>query len=128
MKALWAEDMKRAFRKIGLLLLLAGLCLGGSPAFAERRVALIIGNSTYETAARVRNVANDAALMAQTIRRDPSEQAKTGSAPAKPQASGQIICTNQGCRPVAKGCRIEHNRPGIPGSAGPSPGLQEVCN
>jgi hypothetical protein len=27
--------------------------------------------------------------------------------PAKPQASGQIICTRQECRPVARGCRME---------------------
>jgi len=32
------------------------------------------------------------------------------AAPSKPQASGQIFCDNQGCRPVAKGCRIETPR------------------
>src|SRR5712671_2544149 len=37
-------------------------------------------------------------------RREQSERAKTEAAPAKPQASGQIICTQQGCRPVGKGC------------------------
>ena len=47
--------MPRALRTIVfLLLLLAGWCLGGSAAFAGKRVALIIGNSTYEKAARLR--------------------------------------------------------------------------
>src|SRR6476660_1641424 len=40
--------------------------------------------------------------------RNPSrqERAKTDAEPAKPQASGQIICNQQGCRPVQKGCRV----------------------
>ena len=37
-------------------------------AFAEKRVALIIGNSSYDKAARSPNPANDAALMAETFR------------------------------------------------------------
>jgi len=61
--------MTRAFRTIGLLLfLLAGLCLGAGHAFAEKRVALIIGNSAYEKAARLPNPANDAALIAETFK------------------------------------------------------------
>ena len=53
-------------------------------------------------------------------KRERSERAKTEAAPAKPQASGQMFCSQQGCRPVSKGCRIELQR----GSA-----LQvEVCN
>jgi uncharacterized caspase-like protein len=40
-------------------------------------------------------------------KREPSERAKADAAPAKPQASGQIICDTQGCRPIAKGCRID---------------------
>jgi uncharacterized caspase-like protein len=39
-------------------------------------------------------------------KRDRQERAKTDAEPAKPQASGQIICNQQGCRPVQKGCRI----------------------
>ncbi len=60
--------MTRAVRTFGLLLLVAGWCLGGSPAFAEKRVALIIGNSSYEKAARLPNPANDAALIADTLK------------------------------------------------------------
>jgi uncharacterized caspase-like protein len=39
--------------------------------------------------------------------RDMSERAAVEGSPSKPQASGQVLCNNQGCRPVAKGCRIE---------------------
>src|SRR5205814_6871142 len=40
-------------------------------------------------------------------KRERSERVKADAAPAKPQASGQIICTTAGCRPVQKGCRVE---------------------
>ena len=33
------------------------------PAFAEKRVALVIGNSAYKNVARLRNPANDAAVV-----------------------------------------------------------------
>jgi hypothetical protein len=54
-------------------------------------------------------------------RRQPSERAKLDGAPAKPQVSGQIMCNNQGCRPVQKGCRVE-------GGGGQGMGQREVCN
>ncbi|QQO22235.1 caspase family protein [Bradyrhizobium diazoefficiens] len=52
---------------------------------------------------------------------------KVEAAPSKPQASGQIICGAAGCRPVAKGCRIEFTTDSF------SPGSnktvnREVCN
>jgi hypothetical protein len=34
------------------------------------------------------------------------ERAKAETTPAKPQASGQILCGPGGCRPVQKGCRL----------------------
>ncbi|MBI5319877.1 MAG: caspase family protein [Bradyrhizobium sp.] len=40
----------------------------GSPALAEKRVALIIGNSSYDKVARLPNPANDAALVAETLK------------------------------------------------------------
>ena len=61
--------MTRALRKIVLsLLLLAGWCSCSGHALAEKRVALIIGNSTYDKVARLGNAANDAALMAETFK------------------------------------------------------------
>jgi uncharacterized caspase-like protein len=57
-----------AFRNIVLGLLLAGWCFSGSPALAEKRVALVIGNSSYDKVARLGNPANDAALMAETLK------------------------------------------------------------
>jgi len=40
-------------------------------------------------------------------KRESSERAKTEASPAKPQASGQMYCGAAGCRPVAKGCRLD---------------------
>jgi len=57
-----------ALRKIVWGIVLAGWCLAGSPAFAEKRVALVIGNSNYEKAARLPNPTNDAALIAETFK------------------------------------------------------------
>jgi hypothetical protein len=57
--------------------------------------------------------------------RDSPERAKVEASPSKPQASGQIVCSAAGCRPVQKGCHL--------GSV-PSPGsgimkvIGEVCN
>jgi uncharacterized caspase-like protein len=39
------------------------VCLFGQPALAEKRVALVIGNSDYQNVARLRNPANDAAAI-----------------------------------------------------------------
>ncbi len=53
-----------ALRNIGLWLLMAAWCFSGSPALAEKRVALVIGNSAYQEVARLTNPANDAAAVA----------------------------------------------------------------
>jgi uncharacterized caspase-like protein len=61
-------------------------------------------------------------------KREQPARAKLDAVPAKPQASGQIICTSQGCRPVAKGCYIVGTRPGgFGGNAGAGQTQQEVC-
>jgi TPR repeat protein len=39
-----------------------------SPALAERRVALVIGNSAYQNITRLENPSNDASLMAETLK------------------------------------------------------------
>jgi uncharacterized caspase-like protein len=59
--------------------------------------------------------------------RQQSERAKPEAAPAKPQASGQIFCGPEGCRPVQKGCRLVGGSP-TPGAAGGAYGQREVCN
>jgi TPR repeat protein len=48
-----------------VVLMLLGLA---SPAFAEKRVALVIGNSAYQNVAPLENPVNDAALMADTLK------------------------------------------------------------
>ncbi|WP_439403178.1 caspase family protein [Bradyrhizobium sp. DASA03068] len=45
------------------LLLILAVWLGCGPAMAERRVALVMGNSAYKNVARLANPANDAALV-----------------------------------------------------------------
>jgi hypothetical protein len=52
-----------------LLLTLLAFAAGTTTASAERRVALVIGNSAYENAAVLRNPRNDASDMAQELRK-----------------------------------------------------------
>jgi len=40
----------------------------GCPSFAEKRIALVVGNSNYENVTRLNNPANDARLMVDTLR------------------------------------------------------------
>ena len=56
-------------------------------------------------------------------RRDEDRKRSDAAAPA-PQASGQIICNNGGCRPVAKGCRLGS----VPNANGSLKITGEVCN
>ncbi|WP_456622818.1 MULTISPECIES: caspase family protein [unclassified Bradyrhizobium] len=55
-----------------------------------------------------------------------NQRKEVDAAPAKPQASGQLICNNAGCRPVRPGCRIERAK--IGGSYGITGTQAEVCN
>ncbi|SCB54498.1 Uncharacterized protein, contains caspase domain [Bradyrhizobium shewense] len=49
------------------------------------------------------------------------QERKSAETGAKPQATGQIICTvGTGCRPVRKGCRVEAQSGGV--------GQTEICN
>lgn len=48
--------------------LAAALLLMGQPAFAAKRVALVVGNSAYQNVARLSNPANDAAAVAATFK------------------------------------------------------------
>src|SRR5438876_7781404 len=50
------------------LCLAAVLLLVGEPAFADKRVALVIGNATYQNVARLPNPVNDSATMAITLK------------------------------------------------------------
>jgi Caspase domain len=54
------------FYKILLAALLLFAC---GPAFAGKRVALVLGNSAYQNAPRLTNPVNDAALMAETFKK-----------------------------------------------------------
>jgi uncharacterized caspase-like protein len=56
-----------AFRKL-ILLLIAIFGIGCEPALAEKRIALVIGNSAYKNVPRLTNPANDAALVAEMFR------------------------------------------------------------
>ena len=51
-----------------------------------------------------------------------TERKQTEAAPAKPQSSGQMVCTSGICRPVRSGCRLETT------SSGSGYRSVEVCN
>src|ERR1700759_1310693 len=51
------------------ILLAALLLFACTPAFAGKRVALVLGNSAYQNVPRLTNPANDAALMADTFKK-----------------------------------------------------------
>ena len=55
-------------RCLGIVILaaLAWSCCD-APAFAEKRIALVVGNSAYQNIARLDNPKNDAVLMADTL-------------------------------------------------------------
>jgi hypothetical protein len=60
-------------------------------------------------------------------RRERQERAKADAAPAKPQASGQIVCNQGGCRQVKPGCRLGGSTNWV-GSGSFNSGINEVCN
>ncbi len=64
------RGIKHFFERRMIAAALAAACLflvGGAPASAEKRVALVVGNSSYQNIARLDNPKNDAALMAETL-------------------------------------------------------------
>ncbi|MGY3449450.1 caspase family protein [Bradyrhizobium sp. USDA 4353] len=54
--------------RLGGYILAAALLLVGHPALAEKRVALVIGNSAYQNVPQLTNPANDGAVMTQTFK------------------------------------------------------------
>ena len=52
-----------------IVLALCSMWLFCEPAFADRRIALVIGNSAYEAVPPLSNPANDATAMAEMFRR-----------------------------------------------------------
>jgi Caspase domain len=56
-------------RGIGTLVLtICAACLFGQPAFAEKRVALVMGNSAYQNASRLTNPVNDSDAISATFK------------------------------------------------------------
>jgi Caspase domain len=51
-----------------IILLVVIFLSPSSPAFAEKRIALVVGNSNYQNVARLNNPSSDARLMADTLR------------------------------------------------------------
>jgi len=60
------ELLMRAF--LGIVLTVWLTSMVSQPAFAEKRVALVIGNSAYQNVARLGNPANDAAAITETLK------------------------------------------------------------
>src|SRR5438445_10140483 len=59
--------MRNLFRLCPFLLA-AALMLGAGPAFAGKRVALVLANSAYQHAPQLTNPVNDGAVMARTLK------------------------------------------------------------
>ena len=58
-----------------------------------------------------------------------AERKQQESAPSKPQASGQVLCNQAGCRPVRQGCHIGAGKGAVGPGSGMAGGRQiEVCN
>ncbi|TWA99809.1 caspase family protein [Bradyrhizobium stylosanthis] len=69
-----------------------------------------------------------AASREQSRARDAARKSEE-AAPAKQQSSGQMICNQAGCRPVARGCRlVADTSAGIGNAAGINGRTREVCN
>jgi uncharacterized caspase-like protein len=67
--AIWPVTWAAIWRTIWCAILLAAaVFLSTEPASAQKRVALIIGNSAYQNAPQLANPVNDAALMAATFK------------------------------------------------------------
>ena len=63
----WGLGMRRIGRGLAVIIGLA-CAFAGSPALADKRVALVVGNSTYRNVPSLANPVNDAKLMAETLR------------------------------------------------------------
>jgi uncharacterized caspase-like protein len=62
MKPPGSSKLRQFFLAAALLLLVC------QPAFAEKRVALVLGNSAYQNVARLPNPVNDGAVIAATLK------------------------------------------------------------
>src|SRR3981189_2650121 len=56
------------YLKVRRFFLTAALLLVCQPAFAEKRVALVLGNSAYQNVAKLPNPVNDGAVIAATLK------------------------------------------------------------
>ena len=59
-------------------------------------------------------------------RRD-EQRKQVESAPAKPQATGQMFCNGAGCRPVRSGCKLVPGGSSLPSGDGRPKAMLEVC-
>ncbi len=108
------------YPRLRRFVLAATLLLVCQPAFAAKRVELVLGSSAYENAAKPKPVSDNVVIAG--IGRD----AASRSRPRVPVgAARQIVCTAHVCRPVRPGCRI-HYYGGSPRDG--SGGNVEVCN
>jgi hypothetical protein len=55
------------------------------------------------------------------------ERPRPEAAPARPQASGQIVCDQGGCRPVERGCHLEYRTTAQGGPREGGGGNVQIC-
>src|SRR5437762_1173897 len=96
----------------------------GPTATAARKLRVAPDTKSVTTTLARRSKSRNRPRKREEPKRERSERAKTEVAPAKPQASGQMVCGAGGCRPVAKGCRLED----LPRHGIGSTSAREICN
>jgi uncharacterized caspase-like protein len=60
-------------------------------------------------------------------RKRDEQRKQVESAPAKPQATGQMFCNGAGCRPVRSGCKLVPGGSGLASGDGRSKAMMEIC-
>jgi hypothetical protein len=88
------------------------ICEHGYKADAERCVKVSCGigsfiNDDNECEKKREREKSTAKREEPRARPDAAVRSQVASPPTTPQASGQIVCNNGGCRPVKRGCRLE---------------------
>jgi uncharacterized caspase-like protein len=65
----WIADLDFLMRAVGAFVLAVwSVCVFGQPALADKRVALVIGNSGYQNVARLGNPTNDASAITEILK------------------------------------------------------------
>jgi uncharacterized caspase-like protein len=105
------------------------ICDRGYKADGERCVKISCGAGSFlnDDNECEKKLEKPSAKRNEKKRREQPEPARAEARPSKPQASGQMVCNQGGCRPVKPGCRLGGSASWV-GSGSFNSGINEVCN